>query len=50
MIALSIGIVLAVVHQPAHLRNSVLGAISIALMDVIAQKVSALSKDPVACV
>jgi len=41
MTALSIGIASVVAHQPARLRNSVLGAISIVLMDVIAQMVSA---------
>ena len=46
MTALSTGIVSAVAHQPAHLRNSVLGAISIVSMDVTAQMVSASWKKP----
>ncbi|ELK02529.1 hypothetical protein PAL_GLEAN10022422 [Pteropus alecto] len=40
MIASSIGIVSAVAHPPAHLRNSVLGAISTVLMDVTVQMIN----------
>lgn len=40
MIALSIGIVSAVAHPPAHLTDSVLGAISNVLMDVTVQMAS----------
>lgn len=46
MIALSIGIVSVVAHPPAHLTDSVLGAISNVLMDVTVQMVSVSWRKP----